>query len=90
VFPVRKKGRCLECGESHEHAWPHNIYSEYYKIKFFKENGREVTWEDAMAHCSDNIKKAVAFEMENYGIRVNLKEKEDALPGLEKIRLAEP
>ena len=50
---------CQECAAVHHHSLPHNKYSLYYAMKFFNDYGREPTWGDAMAHCSDEVKEAV-------------------------------
>lgn len=43
---------CQECTVDHEPEMPHNQQSLYYQYKFYQQNGRWPTWEDAMAHCS--------------------------------------
>jgi hypothetical protein len=50
-------GLCQECAVKHEPDMPHDFWSLYYQTKFSLENRRAPTWEDAMAHCSEETKK---------------------------------
>jgi len=50
-------GDCQICARHHNPTLPHDIHSLYYQIKFKLENNREATWQDAMAHCSDDMKQ---------------------------------
>ena len=46
------KRKCPVCADRHR-AWePHNRNSLYYQLRFRRENGRDPTWEDAMADLS--------------------------------------
>jgi hypothetical protein len=56
------EGTCPDCATKHEPNWPHNQQSLFYQYKFYNEYGRWPTWEDAMAHCDDEMK---AFWSEN-------------------------
>ena len=47
---------CQECAEEHEPEIPHNCQSLYYQMKFKAEHGRYPTWNDAMAHCTKEMK----------------------------------
>lgn len=47
---------CGICGCNHPEGQPHNSESLFYKYRFYKDNGRMPTWEDAMAHCSSKVK----------------------------------
>jgi hypothetical protein len=49
--------QCSECGWNHDPEIPHNKNSPFYQAKFSDENHREPTWEDAMAHCSEERKQ---------------------------------
>jgi hypothetical protein len=51
------KGKCQECAVDHDPALPHDQQSLYYQYSFFGKHGRWPTWEDAMAHCTDEVKK---------------------------------
>ena len=50
-------GTCSECATKHPPEMPHNQQSLTYQYKFYDRHGRWPTWEDAMAHCSDEIKQ---------------------------------
>jgi hypothetical protein len=53
---------CPECGRDHEPTEPHNRDSLLYQYRFRSREaqaGREArwpTWEDAMAHCNEDMK----------------------------------
>lgn len=51
-----KPGTCPECAVKHDPQLPHNRDSLYYQVKFKMANGRHPTWNDAMAHCTDEMK----------------------------------
>lgn len=48
---------CQACATNHEPEDPHNQQSLYYQYWFYAQSGRWPTWDDAMAHCSDRVKK---------------------------------
>lgn len=50
------KGNCEICGVKHLPDEPHNKQSVFYQINFKQLHGREATWTDAMAHCSNDAK----------------------------------
>lgn len=49
---------CQECGVVHEPEEPHNAQSLHYVMKFILDHGREPTWADAMAHCTEAVRNA--------------------------------
>lgn len=49
-------GACLECGIRHPPELPHDKNSAYYRFKFHLENGRWPTWDDALSHCTEEMK----------------------------------
>ena len=51
------EGTCPECAVKHDPEQPHNQDSLTYQYKFYDQHGRWPTWADAMAHCSDELKK---------------------------------
>jgi hypothetical protein len=53
-----EQGKCPECGVAHSPDMPHDNRSLFYQYHFYKQNGRWPTWDDAMAHCSDEVKAA--------------------------------
>lgn len=50
-------GTCQECAVDHPHDQPHNQQSIFYKYRFYSIHGRWPTWSDAMAHCSEDVRK---------------------------------
>jgi hypothetical protein len=61
---------CPECAVKHEPEEPHNQQSLFYKYKFFNEYGRWPTWEDAMSHCSVEMKALWIAELAKEGVIV--------------------
>ena len=57
LFGGTPEGTCPECAVRHDPAQPHNRDSLVYQYKFYDRHGRWPTWEDAMAHCTDEIKE---------------------------------
>ena len=53
-----RKGACPECGVEHEPEFPHNKQSLLYQYTFYDKHGYCPSWRDAMAHCSEEMKKA--------------------------------
>jgi hypothetical protein len=51
-------GKCQECAREHNPELPHDKNSIYYVTKFYQDHGRSPTWDDAMAHCTDEMKKS--------------------------------
>lgn len=50
-------GTCPECAVKHDPRMPHNKQSLFYQYAFYARNGRWPTWEDAMAHCAEEVKE---------------------------------
>ncbi len=59
---------CQACAVNHEPEAPHNQQSLYYQYHFYADHGRWPTWNDAMAHCPENIKKVVKEVLRKNGI----------------------
>jgi len=55
----------------HEPEMPHNQKSLFYQYKFYNEHGHWPTWEDAMAHCSDEMKELWRSELEKLGMKIS-------------------
>jgi hypothetical protein len=64
-----KIGKCRICGCNHEPNMPHNINSTYYRMSFFKKNGRMPTIRDAISHCPPSIRKRALDALECSGIK---------------------
>ena len=68
-----KPGTCPECAVKHEPTQPHNQQSLYYQYHFYADNNRWPTWEDAMAHCTEEVKAVWIKELARYGVSVGKK-----------------
>jgi len=64
-------GLCPECATEHDPQGPHNKLSLIYQYNFYDKHGRWPTWNDAMAHCSDEIRKSWKQWLIDNGIDVN-------------------
>jgi hypothetical protein len=64
-----KEGVCKECATEHEEGEPHNLCL-FYQYHFREEHGRFPTWADAMAHCSEEVKKNTRAVLEEHGIPI--------------------
>ena len=51
-----KPNNCQMCAVDHATDQPHDHGSLFYQMKFNQEHGRFPTWEDAMAHCSEEVR----------------------------------
>jgi hypothetical protein len=65
-----RPGVCSECGRDHAPELPHDCDSLVYQYKFYDEHGRWATWEDAMDHCSDEMKEFWKGELRKRGVKV--------------------
>jgi hypothetical protein len=63
--------RCQVCATKHEAHLPHNAQSLYYQMTFNMQHGRGPTWLDAMAHCSEELRKAWTAELKSKGVDVD-------------------
>jgi len=63
-----KPGVCQVCATEHGERLPHNLQSLYYQYRFYAEHGRWPTWEDAMAHCNDEVRKATIDVLKEKGL----------------------
>lgn len=50
------EGHCRICAVKHEPEMPHNAQSMFFQMRFKLRYGRDGTWADAIAHCSDAMK----------------------------------
>ena len=57
ILGTTPPGTCPECAVAHDPEYPHNLQSLAYQYQFYDKHGRWPTWEDAMAHCTDEMKK---------------------------------
>lgn len=69
-FLPPKPGLCQVCATDHKPENPHNRDSLFYQMTFKNEYGRSPTWEDAMAHCSEKVKKLWREELRKEGVEI--------------------
>jgi len=62
-----KSDLCQECATKHSLNEPHNRDSLYYQMHFKIKYGRFPNWEDAMAHCDEEIKQLWREELVRLG-----------------------
>jgi hypothetical protein len=62
--------RCQECASKHEAHEPHNRDSLFYQMKFQMKHKRWPTWQDVMAHCSEEVKAAWKEELAKLGLAI--------------------
>jgi len=62
------KDCCQKCGMKHPKGCPHNADSIFYKYWFKKHHNRWPTWEDAISHCSEEVKKGTIELLESHKI----------------------
>lgn len=64
-------GTCPVCAVKHDPKMPHNRDSLAYQYKFYDEYGRWPTWEDAMEHCSEEMKEMWRKALKEKGAKIN-------------------
>lgn len=62
---LQKPSVCPECLVKHAPNVPHDKNSLYYQCTFYSQQGRWPTWEDATAHCSQEVKMAWSLAFPN-------------------------
>lgn len=71
-FPLRvtapRRGACPICGVRHDAGQPHYKNSVYYLRHYAYQHGRLPTWEDAMAHCTEETQGRWRAKLAFYGI----------------------
>ena len=50
-------GHCRICAVKHGPELPHNAESIFYQVRFEMRYKRAGTWADAIAHCTDDVRK---------------------------------
>lgn len=63
-------GTRFMCGVAHGPEQPHNQQSLAYQCKFYDMHGRWPTWEDAMAHCPDDVKEHWKEQLGKCGVEI--------------------
>lgn len=63
-------GACRLCAARHSADQPHERDSLYYQVRFYQKFRRFPTWEDAMNHCSEEVKAAFRRQLTARGIEL--------------------
>jgi len=63
-----RTGLCEVCGNPHPRDTPHHKDSAFYRAKFFEEKGRYPDWNDALAHCTEQVRESWRMRLSEYGI----------------------
>ncbi len=66
-----KADKCQECAVDHKPEDPHNAQSLYYHVNFKMKNGRDPSWLDAYAHCTDEMKNHWRTHLMQMGVDVD-------------------
>jgi hypothetical protein len=61
-------GTCQECAQKHAPDEAHDATSLHYAFWFLQKHGRSHTWEDAIAHCSEERKQIWREHIRGYGV----------------------
>lgn len=59
---------CRVCAVEHEPSEPHDRDSLYYQVRFWQKNKRFPTWDDAMSHCTEEVKACFRVELVRRGV----------------------
>ncbi len=51
------EGHCIKCARRHHPGTAHDAQSLYYQVRFRLQHGRDGTWADAVAHCSEVVRQ---------------------------------
>ena len=54
---------CQKCAVDHPPDIPHDQNSLYWHVWFKNNHSRPPTWEDAMAHCTEEVKEQWRFHL---------------------------
>jgi hypothetical protein len=64
------KDVCQKCAVNHDERLPHNQQSMYWQYWFYSQYARWPTWEDAMKHCTEEVKEATKEVLRKNGIKI--------------------
>ena len=70
IFGKTPPGTCPECATEHDPYFPHNKDSLTYQYSFYDKHGRFPTWEDAMSHCSPEMKRLWREALKERGVEI--------------------
>lgn len=60
--------KCPICAVKHDPNLPHDATSLYYQYRFYGVRKRWPHWADAMAHCTDDVRKLWIYQLKNTGL----------------------
>lgn len=70
----KKKGKawapCPECAEPHNPEEVHDAEGSVYRARFHMRHGRFPAWQDAFAHCSEELQLDYVLELVELGVPV--------------------
>lgn len=61
---------CQECAVDHDPKMPHDQQSLYWQYKFYQQNSRWPTWEDALSHCTPEVQDYWRDSLKKRGIMI--------------------
>lgn len=61
------EGCCRICAVKHEPDFPHNAQSLFYQMRFRMRYGRDGTWADCAAHCTEQMQATWRKMLEERG-----------------------
>ena len=61
-------GKCPICATAHDPKEPHDRDSLYYQYRFYRDNKRFPTWNDAMRHCGEAVRSAWKKRLARRGV----------------------
>lgn len=70
LLPPDDPDVCQECAVNHPPEHPHNQQSLHWQYWFYNEHGRWPTWEDAMAHCTEEMRAFWRDELLKRGVQL--------------------
>ena len=65
-----KEGQCPECAAVHTPEMPHNQQSLFWQYSFMEKQGRWPTWNDALAHCTPEMRAEWVKRLAEHGVKV--------------------
>ena len=78
-----KPSACQKCAREHEPSYPHDQQSLYWHTWFKMQHGRSPTWDDALAHCDEEMYGQWKRGLAKHGVRLGKTEQTIACPGVE-------
>lgn len=80
------EGVCPVCAVVHDGNLPHDASSLYYQYRFHALRGRWPHWVDAMAHCSEEVRRLWTLQLRALGQWTDPVNEPIADPPAESIR----